>query len=99
MKSRCMIGKMKREYDGRCHITEQQIERMRELRAQGVRIVDISELLGVSYYSVWFYTTDRIKKKYVHKKSQRDTSMLTYYKRKALWEAGIPFIEEEEVTE
>lgn len=86
---------MKREYDGRCRITKQQIERMRELRAQGVRVVDISELLGVSYYSAWFYTTDRIKKKYVHKKSYKDTSMLTYYKRKALWEAGIAFTVQE----
>lgn len=98
MNSIWMQGRMKREYDDRCHITKQQIERIRELRAAGMSLPKIADIVGVSKYSAWFYTLeDTSKYKYVHKKPQFNRSSQTYYKRKALWEAGIPFIEE--VTE
>ena len=96
MNSIWMTGRMKRQYDGRCHITEQQIARIRELRAAGMSLPKIADIVGVSVYSAWFYTLeDTSKYKYVHKKPQFNNSLQTYYKRKALWEAGIPFIEKE----
>ena len=97
MNSKCMQGRMKREYDGRCHITEQQIARIRELRAAGMSLPKIAGIVGVSVYSAWFYTLeDTSKYKYVHKKPQFSRSLQTYYKRKALWEAGIAFTIQEE---
>lgn len=90
MNAKWMEGRMKREYDGRCRITEEQIAKMRDLRAAGMSLPKIASIVGVSKYSVQFYTKELRLGKYVHKRG-RNRSSQTYYKRKALWEAGITF--------
>ena len=87
-KSQWMIGKLPRKYDGRCSISDEQIEQIRELHRGGMKFIDIALKVGVSVTSVRIYCGYVPPKKYIHKPGERDRSLETYYKRKKLWVEG-----------